>query len=176
MRVKAAIPSISRRQWLVAACACWAWPARAGDDPRRPWPRRRRTPALQLPRLDGGTWSLAAARGHPVLLNFWASWCEPCRAEMPSLQRLAARHRAQGLQVMAVNYREGDDALRRFTTDIALDLPVLCDRDGDAAKAFDVHVFPSTVAIDRQGRAVFVVTGEADWSGAAAERWLAALL
>ena len=177
MHVKDAISSSNRRQWLsAAACAAWTWPALARDDPTRPWPGGRTTPPLQLPGVDGTAWSLAAARGSPVLLNFWASWCEPCRAEMPSLQRLAAQHKAQGLQVMAINFREGEAAVRRFMTTTALSLPVLYDRDGAAAKAFGVRTFPSTVAIDRRGQARFVVVGEVDWASPAVQRWLAALL
>jgi thiol-disulfide isomerase/thioredoxin len=175
--VTTAIPSSNRRQWLaVAACAAWTWPAFAGDDQRRSWPRGRTTPALQLPSLDGAAWTLAGARGRPLLLNFWASWCEPCRAEMPSLQQLAAQHQVEGLQVMAINFREGESAVRRFMTTTGLSLPVLYDRDGAAAKAFGVRTFPSTVAIDRRGRARFVVTGEVDWSSPAVQRWMAALL
>ena len=176
MHVMPAIPSANRRQWLAAAlCAACSWPAIADEDQRHPWPRGRGTPAVQLPGLDGAAWSLAAARGRPVLLNFWASWCEPCRAEMPSLQQLAERHRDQGLQVLAINYREGESAVRRFLGATGLGLPVLYDRDGAAAKAFGVRTFPATVAIDRQGKVQFVVTGEVDWSSPAAQRWVAAL-
>ncbi|MBK0391360.1 TlpA family protein disulfide reductase [Ramlibacter algicola] len=169
---------ISRRRWLAAAAgAPWALPAFAEQGSQhRAWPRQRATPSLQLPALDGTTWSLAAARGKPVLLNWWASWCEPCRAEMPSLQQLAAQHQGQGLQVMAVNFKEGEHAVRKFLGATGLSLPVLYDRDGAAAKSFGVRIFPSTVGIDRQGRARFVVTGEVDWAGADARRWVAALL
>jgi thiol-disulfide isomerase/thioredoxin len=111
-----------------------------------------------------------------VLLNFWASWCEPCRQEMPSLEWLAVRRRDQGLQVMAINFRETDAAVRRFLEPMAFSLPVLRDRDGAAAKAFGVRVFPSTVLIDRRGRARSVVVGECDWESPAAERWLAAVI
>ena len=169
----------SRRQWLSAACAAYAasaWPQPVDGARRTPWPRQRATPAFQLPRLEEGTWNLTAARGQPVLLNFWATWCEPCRTEMPSLEQLAARHQAQGLQVMAVNFREGEPAVRRFIAATGLRLPVLYDRDGAAAKAFDVRIFPSTVAIDRRGRAAFVVVGGFDWAGPVAQEWLAPLL
>jgi thiol-disulfide isomerase/thioredoxin len=177
MHAKPAITSSSRRRWLAAAAsAAWAWPAIASDGQRRAWPRQRATPALQLPALDGGAWNLAAARGRPLLLNFWASWCEPCRAEMPSLQQLAAQHEAQGLQVIAINFREGESAVRRFIAATGLGLPVLYDRDGAAAKAFGVRTFPSTVAVNRQGRVLFVVAGEFDWTSPAARRWVEALL
>jgi peroxiredoxin len=170
---------VTRRRWLAAACAAYAgcaWPQEAEGARRTPWPRQRPTPALQLPRLDEGSWNLASARGQPVLLNFWATWCEPCRTEMPSLEQLAARHQAQGLQVLAVNFKEGEAAMRRFIANTGLRLPVLQDRDGAAAKAFGVRIFPSTVAIDRRGRAAFVVVGGFDWAGAVAQDWLAPLL
>jgi thiol-disulfide isomerase/thioredoxin len=134
---------------------------------RKPWPAKKPTPPLELPGIDAAPWRLADERGHPVLLNFWASWCEPCQAEMPSLERLAAAQREEGLRVVAVNYREGEPAIKRFLARMPLQLPVVRDADGAAARAFDIHIFPSTVAIDRQGRVRFILVGEFDWGGAA---------
>jgi peroxiredoxin len=177
MHVKTTTSGGNRRQWLAAvAAAAIGWPALATEPLRQEWPRKRATPAVRLPALEGGEWSLDSARGKPVLLNFWASWCEPCRTEMPSLQQLAAQHQAQGLQLMAVNFKEGERAIRRFLAATNLDLPVLSDRDGALAKAFGVRAFPSTVAIDRQGKVRFVVVGECDWSSPQAQRWAASLL
>jgi thiol-disulfide isomerase/thioredoxin len=177
MQSKAAVTPTNRRGWLAAAaCTVLAWPALASDEQRRPWPRGRGTPSLQLPALDGEAWTLSAARGRPVLLNFWATWCEPCRAEMPSLQQLGAQYQAKGLQVVAINFREGESAVRRFIAATGLHLQVLFDRDGAAAKSLGVHTFPSTVAIGRDGKAAFVVTGEVDWSSPAVQRWVQALL
>ncbi len=169
--------SLSRRSLLLAACAP-ALQVLGATDPqaaRKNWPRQRAMPPVTLAGLDGSAWQLASTRGSPVLLNFWATWCEPCRAEMPALQQLAREHRDQGLQVLAVNYKEGEGAVRRFLQATGLDLPVLLDREGAAAKAFDVHVFPSTIAIDRKGQARFVVTGEFDWGSPLAARWLGEL-
>jgi thiol-disulfide isomerase/thioredoxin len=165
---------LSRRHCLAAALA-WPTAARAAAEPL-PWGARRPTPSLALEAWEGPPVSLAALRGRPVLLNFWASWCEPCRAEMPSLELLATRHEADGLQVLVVNFRETDVAVRRFLEQTAISLPVLRDRDGGAARAFGVRVFPSTVAIGRDGRAVFSVVGEVDWTGPEARRWIAPLL
>jgi thiol-disulfide isomerase/thioredoxin len=177
-------PTGSRRLALAAAaCAAWPWLAGAAqdvpDEPavnRRAWPRALATPALQLPLLDGQLWSLAAHKGKPVLLNFWASWCEPCRSEMPALEQLASIHQARGLQLMAVNFKESEATVLRFLQATGLKLPVLRDADGAAARAFGVHIFPTTVAINRQGRAVFSVAGECDWGSAAVGRWVSELL
>jgi thiol-disulfide isomerase/thioredoxin len=167
----------NRRQWLAAATsAACAWPVLAAAEELRTWPQRSPTPNVHLSSQDGAVWSLASSKGRPVLLNFWASWCEPCRQEMPSLQLLAAQYRAQDLQVLAINFRETDAAVRRFLETITFSLPVLRDRDGGAAKAFGVRIFPSTVLIDRHGKAQSVVVGECDWSSPSAGRWVAAVL
>ena len=171
-------PTLSRRLLLGAlaggaAGLCAAEPAGVQ---RRPWPPARATPPLKLPAWEGPAWSLAGARGQVALLNFWASWCEPCRAEMPSLELLAERHANDRVQVLAVNFRETDGAIRRFVAQTELWLPILRDADGGAARAFGVRVFPSTVVIGRNGRAAFTVIGELDWTAAAARAWLAPLL
>jgi thiol-disulfide isomerase/thioredoxin len=142
----------------------------------RPWPAGKATPGLSLPSVEGPLWSLASARGEVVVLNFWASWCEPCRSELPSLELLATRHAGDKLQVLTVNFRETDAAIDRFVQAQPLTLPILRDRDGGAAKDWGVRIFPTTVVVGRNGRAAFSVIGEVDWAGAAAKGWLAPLL
>ncbi len=158
--------------------ALLALPSPAADPPARrvPWPRGAATPALDLPDLDGRPWTLAGQRGRVVVLNFWATWCPPCREEMPSLELMAQRHEADGLRVMAVNFKEGAATIRRFMEQEAMSLPVLRDADGAAARAFGARVFPSTVFIGRDGRAAFSVIGAADWTGEPARGWVRALL
>lgn len=171
-------PTPSRRRLLAAAALGAALPAVPvqAQAQRKPWPAGKPTPPLALPAWEGPGFSLAQARGQVVLLNFWASWCEPCRAEMPSLELLAERHAKDGLVVQAVNFRETDAAIRRFLAQWPLTLPILRDRDGAAARDWQVRIFPSTLLVGRDGRAAFSVTGEADWSGDEARRWIAALL
>jgi len=171
------IPMLGRRALLALAGAAAVAPLPlAAEALRRPWPKGRATPAVALPGFEGPAWSLASAKGQVVLLNFWASWCEPCRSEMPSLELLAQRHEKDGLQVMAVNFRETDAALRRFMQSLPISLPILRDSDGAVARAFEVRIFPSTVAIGRDGRARFSVIGELDWTGPEARQWVAELL
>jgi thiol-disulfide isomerase/thioredoxin len=126
--------------------------------------------------LDGEPWKLSEQAGQAVLLNFWASWCEPCQAEMPALQRLSARYSQAGLQVLAVNFRESPDTVRRFVANTGMGLPVLMDADGSAAKSLGIGVFPTTVVIDRRGRIRFTVTGECAWDQEPATGWLRAAL
>jgi len=172
-------PAALRRRRLLAASALGAWVgtgAAADDVQPRPWPRGRATPPLALPGFEAPAWSLAQQRGQVVLLNFWASWCEPCRAELPALELLAQRHEADGLVVVAVNFRETDAAIRRFMALMPITLSILRDADGAAARAFGARIFPTTVAIDRGGRAAFSVVGECEWNGPQARAWIAPLL
>jgi thiol-disulfide isomerase/thioredoxin len=170
----------SRRQMLVgslAAAASLALPglARAAHVVR-PWPAGRPAPALALTDLDGKAWSLAALKGRPVLLNFWASWCEPCRAEMPSLELLATRHERAGLVVLAVNYKEALPVIQRFLERLPFSLPILLDQDGDAASAWTPRVFPTTVLIGRDGVPRQSVIGELDWMDGTARELIDPLL
>ncbi len=170
----------SRRQLLglsLATLAAAAVPgaARAGYMVR-PWPEGKAVPALGLTDMDGKTWNLAALKGQPVMLNFWASWCEPCRAEMPSLERVASRHERAGLVVLAVNYKEAAPVIKRFLDGRPFSLPILLDSDGSVAAAWTPRVFPTTVLIDRSGTPRQSVLGDLDWLGPAARELIEPLL
>lgn len=171
------------RRRLLALAALFAAPALA-QSLRRPWPKQQPTPPLALPRYgsdrsdgsDGALWRLADLRGRPVLLNFWASWCEPCRNEMPALELFAEAMRDRGLVVVAINHRETDAAIARFMQAMSFDLPVLRDVDGAASRAFGVRAFPTSVLIGRDGRAKLSLIGEVDWTAIEVRRSLAPLL
>jgi thiol-disulfide isomerase/thioredoxin len=142
----------------------------------RPWPVGKPTPLFSLSDLDGTSWSLPALRGKAVMLNFWASWCEPCRAEMRSLEWLATRHARDGLLVLAVNFKEAPAVIRHFLELQPVSLPILLDRDGAAAAVWTPGVFPTTLLIDRNGVPRTQVLGEFDWLGAEARKLVAVLL
>ena len=129
----------------------------------RPWPSDKPVPPLALTDLDGKDWSLASLKGRPLLLNFWASWCGPCRAEMPSLELLATRHERAGLVVLSVNYKETVATIKGFLDSLPFSLPILLDSDGSVAGAWTPRVFPTTVLIDRSGTPTVSVIGELDW-------------
>jgi len=167
------IQSLKRRVLLYALLG-FAAGARAFQV--RPWAAARPAPPLSLTDIDGRTWHLTALQGRAVLLNFWATWCEPCREEMPSLAALSRRHQADPVVVLTVNYQESEPDIRRFLERVPLGLPVLLDRDGSATKAWTPRVFPTTVMIDRGGRPLHQVVGAVDWSGDEASRWLHDLL
>lgn len=132
--------------------------------------------AFQLVDITGKTWRPADFRGRAVLLNFWASWCEPCRAEMPSLQQAAALHGAEKLLVLAINFKEKPASALQFAQQAGITLPMLLDVDGQAARRWDVRIFPTTLTIDRRGRPRHRVRGEMDWTGQAAATLIDSLL
>lgn len=141
-----------------------------------PWSAGKPIPSLQATDLDDQVWRLTDLRGKAVLINFWASWCAPCRAEMPSLQALAQSLGPEKLLVLAVNFKESEVTVRRYAQRNELQLPILPDPAGLLARQWGVRLFPSTVLIAADGRVLGVLRGELDWSGAAAASLLAPLL
>ena len=142
----------------------------------RAWPAAKPVPALDRIDLDGRRWRLRELAGQVVVLNFWATWCEPCRAEMPSLDVLGKRHRHDGLAVLAVNYRESPGVVRAYVDRMPVATTVVLDSDGEAASAWTPSVFPSTVLIGRDGRPTVTVVGAFDWSGPQARALIGPLL
>ena len=117
----------------------------------KPWPAARPVPELEVSDLDGKPWKLEAHAGKVVVLNFWATWCEPCRLEMPSLDAMALKLKPQGLVVCAINYKESAEMIRQFLERMPFKATILLDPDGDAASDWTPRVFPSTRA-DRPQR------------------------
>ncbi len=148
----------------------------AGEMAYNTTPWQGAVPPLQAVDTQGKTWRLDELKGRAVLLNFWASWCEPCRAEMPTLQQVADLYGSDKLLVLAINFKEHPTRAIQFAASTGLSLPILLDPQGQAARAWGVKVFPSTVLVDRQGRPRQRVQGEVDWTGAEAARWIEALL
>jgi peroxiredoxin len=133
-------------------------------------------PAFALEDLAGRTHRLADYRGRVVLVNFWATWCEPCRAEMPSIERLRAALSDRPFTVLAVNLGEPKSRIEKFLARTPLTFPVLLDRDTAVAKAWRARVLPATYLVGRDGRIRQVHYGELDWSSGAGRRAVEALL
>jgi cytochrome c biogenesis protein CcmG, thiol:disulfide interchange protein DsbE len=124
---------------------------------------RAAAPSLELPRLSGrGTESLADYRGKVVVLNFWASWCEPCRAESPLLDRWHERMKGRGGTVLGVDTLDLVGDARGFVREYELDYPMLRDKDGESKESFGIVGFPETFVIDRRGRIAAVRRGPVD--------------
>jgi cytochrome c biogenesis protein CcmG/thiol:disulfide interchange protein DsbE len=110
-------------------------------------------PDFMLPDLNGQSVSLSALRGRPVLLNFWATWCGPCRSEMPYLQELQMdpAWRERGLLILAVNLQEPETTVSKFMADNGFSFTVLLDARGEAGRLYNVASIPATYIIGKDG-------------------------
>jgi peroxiredoxin len=148
----------------LASALALAASARAEESRLRPFTRGA-TPALAGTEVAGGReLSLAALRGRAVLVVFWASWCDGCDAQLTALETLRSGLRGRPFELLTVNYGEGRDRVRQVLRDQALELPVLLDRDHEAARAWGVGGLPMAFLVDARGRVRSWVFGEADFA------------
>lgn len=124
--------------------------------------RRPPAPAIALPRLEGGAGALADYRGKVVVLNYWASWCTPCRQESPLLERWQRRISARAGTVLGVDSLDVTVDARAFVRKFHLTYPMMRDRDGATQKRFGVTGYPETLVIDRDGRIAALRRGPVD--------------
>ena len=161
------------RPFVVLAALAFA--AAAGAAELKPWTGGA-TPPLALQDLHGRTHRLADYRGKVVLVNFWATWCEPCREEMPSIERLRQSLAGKPFEVLAVNIGEPLGRIERFLEKMPLGFPMLLDRDTGAAKAWKARVVPATFLVGPDGRIRYAHYGELDWSSEPVRKRVAELL
>jgi peroxiredoxin len=161
----------SRRWWaftlaVLLAGAGWTVfsrvpPAVAGagqiPSPRAGFP----APDFTLDTVGGELATLSSNRGKVVIVNLWASWCGPCRAEMPAIQKVYVANRDRGLEVLAVNstFQDSVSDAEAFARDLGLTFPILLDRDGAVSRRYLLRALPSTFFIDRRGIIRSVILG-----------------
>ncbi len=120
-------------------------------------------PDFTLPDLDGEPHRLADYRGKVVIVNFWATWCPPCRAEMPSMQRAWERLREQGVVMLGIDVGEDEETVFQFLADYPVEFPLLLDRDSRVIEAWGVRGLPTTFVVDPEGRLVYRAVGGRQW-------------
>ena len=162
------------RRFGAAALAAVALAASAETE-LRPW-QGREAPALVRSDLDGKSVSLEQYRGRVVLVNFWATWCDPCREEMPSIERLRAKMAGRPFEVLTVNYGEAPERVAEFLKRQRLSLPVLLDTDKKAADEWQAGGLPMTFLVDATGNIRYSAFGECDWSAGEPLRVVEALV
>ena len=125
-------------------------------------------PDFSLPNIDGQQVSLQQYRGKVVFLNFWATWCIPCREEMPVLERLHQTYHAQDLAIVSIDLKESADQVKTFFQKHSLSFPALLDQDGSVFRDYLVAGMPTTYLIDREGTLLARGVGGRDWTRAEA--------
>lgn len=108
-------------------------------------------PSFAVPALDGGSSGLAAHRGHVVVMNLWATWCPPCRAEMPDLQRLYQAYRNQNVVVLGVDQGESAERVAAFAKSLAIHYPILLDQNQQYGRVYAALGLPTTVVVTPDG-------------------------
>ncbi len=137
--------------------------AGSADDGLLPLPKKPKAPDFETTDLAGNTHRLSDYRGQVVIVNFWATWCPPCRAEMPSMQRAWEELRAEGVVLLAVNMGEKREAVAEFLENNLIDFPLLLDGEMVVSSGWPVQGLPTTYVVDPQGRAVYAATGMREW-------------
>ncbi len=120
-------------------------------------------PDFDLADIDGNRDTLSSGRGQWVFLHFWASWCGPCRKEMPAIQRLSERLAGEALKIQLVNTAEDEDAIFSFLAGVAPDLNTLRDPDGQVTEVWKPRGLPATYLVDPQGRVRYQALGGREW-------------
>ena len=152
------------RKTLIALLLVLGFAGRAmAGQPLHPVPGTPAAPDFALADLDGREWKLSALKGKVVVVNFWATWCPPCRTEIPSMQRAWDKLKDQGVVLLAVHVGGNMDKIWTFVGDHDVRFPVLVDKDSTVANAWPMKGLPSTFVVDPQGRIVLQAIGGREW-------------
>ena len=147
---------------LLLAAATPAGAQQAGSG-LTPLPDRPLAPDFTLTDLDGNRHRLADYRGRVLIVNFWATWCPPCRAEMPSMQRAWEQLEGEGIVILGIDVGEDEDTVFQFTADYPVEFPLLLDRDSAVIDRWPVRGLPTTFVVDGAGRIVYQAIGGREW-------------
>jgi peroxiredoxin len=123
-----------------------------------------KAPSFTLKALNGKEVKLEDYRGKIVFLNFWATWCPPCRQEMPSMEKLFNKFKDRDFTMLAVDLREGTKKVKAFKEKFNLSFPILLDSDGRVGLMYGVRSIPTTYLIDRKGNVIGGALGARDWA------------
>jgi cytochrome c biogenesis protein CcmG, thiol:disulfide interchange protein DsbE len=118
-----------------------------------------RMPMVQGATLQGNTLGPADYRGDVVVVNFWASWCGPCRREQPGLQRLHEEYGGRGVTFLGIDFKDDPAAARTYLTEFGVTYPSVADQDGRLAHLFGIPYLPATIVVDAEGRMRYLMVG-----------------
>ena len=120
-------------------------------------------PDTEIADLNGTRHKLSDYRGKPVIVNFWATWCPPCRAELPSMNRAWAKVKDEGIIMLAVNVGESEETINQFNVEYPIDFTILLDQEGTYAPEWNISGMPTTFVVNADGLVVYKVVGTREW-------------
>lgn len=132
-------------------------------------------PAFDLADPDGKRYRLSDYAGKVLVVNFWATWCPPCRKEMPSMQSLWNQLQPEGVELIAIDFGESANDVTAFAATTGIELPLLLDPTGAVVHQFEAGGLPATYIVDKQGRLAYKAAGERDWDSSEIIKVLRAL-
>ena len=147
-----------RRAWALRLASCAAFAVLAGTASSAIAPQAA-APDFTLHAMGGSNLRLKEQRGRVVMVNFWATWCGPCRQEMPQLNRLYEKYKSSGFVLLGVNVDDDVAKAAELAAKLGVTFPVLLDTEKTVSKLYDVSTMPSTVIIDRDGKVRYVHKG-----------------
>ncbi len=148
-------------QWMLLLLLSWSASA-YGEQSLTPYKGAQPAPDFELVDVDGDKHRLSDYRGKPLIINFWATWCPPCREEMPSMNRAWSKVK-DDVSMLAINVGEDEDTIFIFSADYPIDFPVLLDRSGEVIREWPVKGLPTTFVLDREGNIRYMAVGAREW-------------
>lgn len=153
-------------RWLLLLALASIAPPSLAQQPGKgltPLAEQPEAPDFELTDIDGKTHRLSEYRGKVLIVNFWATWCPPCREEMPSMQRAWGLLEQDGILMLAVNVGEDEDIIFQFMANYPVEFPLLMDRDSSVVGAWPVRGLPTTFVVDPEGRLAYRAIGGREW-------------
>lgn len=144
--------------FLYLSCSAVAAPQLLSPVPNVP------APEFELLDLDDQIHRLADYKGKPLIVNFWATWCPPCREEMPSMERAWQKIQSEGINMIGINVGENFDTVFGFTGQIEVSFPLLLDSDGQHSKTWPIRGLPTTFVLNNEGEITYQAIGGRDWA------------
>ncbi len=120
-------------------------------------------PDFNLPDMDGEMFSLSSYKGKTVIINFWATWCPPCREELPSMNRAWQKIKDENISMIAINVGEDEDTIFSFMGDYPIDFQVLLDQSGEVINKWPIKGLPTTFVLDPKGQLYYRAIGGREW-------------